>query len=1191
MFRTSRTGPVSSTCLPALFGLTAFFLAGALAQAQTCGNLLSVGPVISPISGSKVVVGQTISIQRLSASSAAGNCVFRNGVAFYAHPNGDVYPAMQNLSLDPGDTVSCPVGGAVTCLPFPDSYVVNAADINRTLPIVMPPRGQFPGDTVTANGSAGRIKFFGAGNVDGFDPDDPTQPTGFGQGGSEQFLIVVNPAISITKACVNDPCTPYGQPITFQGTIKNETPVGEAVTLVNIAVIDDPAATIIFNGTTALGHAFDTAGNNLLRPGDSVGYTGSYSPPNQGGDSLCGPFRDVITVTANAAGVYLTPQVTSSAEATCEVCPPEPQVTLTKTCAPATVNFDAGSFKVYANISNPGTVDLQNVVITDHITYADGTTEEVVINYGTLLAGASDTIEITISFDECGPISDFLTVVAEGPCETIAEATSNTCTTEVTANPALSIDKVCTPTEVTYGAASYDVTITVQNVGNVALKDVLISDAAAGVNTTVDLAAGATHVIQATVPIPSGNCGEVQNTATASATHACGNPRVSDTCTIDIVGRPSLAIVKTCPDSVAFGATSFEATITVSNDGNVPLTGVVVTDSLLPAPGIVGTVDLAVNAFAEFTVTIPVPADSCGDIVNTATASATHPCGPAEASDSCTVDILCEPQICVTKEIACMPESADCATAAGYDKTATGVEGAAFCYKITVRNCGQVPLLNVEVVDSLIDVAGKLTTTEFPVGYSETFYVHTSFLEAGTYPNTVTATGDWDDGNAETTEEPVTDTDSAEAIVVPIGVECDIEVVGTVQPPVGGCEATLSESGPVQFTLTIRNTGEADLLVSITGVPALYDCDELTAIEVPASVRIPVDEEYVLTGCTTVSCPEGAEYAVTVQGTAVASDAVPCVYDSEGNAVQTQPSTCRACVNCRQEGLFCRTTGGGTLIEGTVDELSEGCVDVETTLHPLLSTLGQILNKVTHGGQLGAPYAAASCPENVSQLGNPCIKGQWQHVRHYQGKGNPRDVVSGFHAGGPGKGTFDTLMCACLPCCEDPQGVNQPNGKFNGWENKGYCNPLDHKVCGPAPRPAPANALIWSGLGQMNQASDTGNKPAEYVVIRVYIEDRSEPGGNHPKGAVLPSDIYSFQMWRTGVLVSKKPDYSTIAQPLRLAVAQDSCNFLEALKSGLLPIGSLPSAVVGGATASVNDQGPLHDGNRQIHPTTSATCP
>jgi len=63
-----------------------------------------------------------------------------------------------------------------------------------------------------------------------------------------------------------------------------------------------------------------------------------------------------------------------------------------------------------------------------------------------------------------------------------------------------------------------------------------------------------------------------------------------------------------------------------------------------------------------------------------------------------------------------------------------------------------------------------------------------------------------------------------------------------------------------------------------------------------------------------------------------------------------------------------------------------------------------------------------------------------------------------------------------------------------------------------------------------------------------------------------------------------------VAVDFRKALQADSCAFLDALSSGALPIGSLPSNTVDGDTADVHDCGPLHDGNQQIHPSTGATC-
>lgn len=1047
-------------------------------------------------------------------------------------------------------------------------------------------------------------------------------------------------------------------------TPENEAPsaLGDESDISILSVTDDPDATIVLDEFTSTGRPYDGTllyGESI----DYVGFYapaavgGQYCGPYDDTITVVAADKTGYTVTDSAtATCYVSTDPEISLTKDCYRTdaagnPLDAEGNIVEPIA-ATKSLKPGDYYVFSFVvENVGNVPLTNVKIYDSLLPGSP------ISVSDLAVGGSTpytSAPILATAANCPLIENSAYATGDNicpededsPCAAayVATATSSTvtCTINVVCLPEVEIDKevACAlPDDAcgTFGETATGVKssacpefcyrVRVRNTGIVDLTAMTVTDPVLGGDISARFAdylpltvGSATDWEEFRVSL----CEDTLNTVEVVATGEFGGTDTdTDTAnaiveTLDIVCVSLVAD----PDSVS-GSGDVSLTLTLQNNGTVPLKITALNglpaalidcatrDPFIPvlpagvAPGdsvVIGLGCIAVSCPAE-DVSLSITADAevydpngelClydgqGNLITDSSA----PC-------TATINVVCEPDICVTKEIACAPAAgSDCENLTAWGETATAVVGeteGAFCYKITVWNCGQEDLENVSVTDDLIPaVAGSFPTTLLKGSDPVVLYFKQSYpLGGGNVPdepnqnlNTVTATG-----TGVSSGELVSATDTALAVVVPISVVCDIEVVGTVQPPVGDCEATLSESGPVQFTLTIENTGDADLEVTIEGVPPLKNCDSLEEIVIPASVLLGVGDQYVLTGCTDVICPDGAQYAVTVQGTAVASETVPCVYDANGNAVQTAPSTCEACVNCAQEGLFCRTTGGGTLIEGTVDELSEGCVDVETTLHPLSSVLGQILNKVTHGGQLGAPYAEAYCPEDVSKLGNPCIKGQWQHVRHYQGKGNPRDVVSAFHAGGPGKGVFDTLMCACLPCCEDPDGVHQPNGQFNGWEGKDYCNPLDHKVCGPAPRPAPANALIWSGLAQMNQANDlTGKKPSEYVVVRVYIEDRSEPGGNHPKGAVLPSDIYSFQMWRTGVLVSKKPDYSTIAQPLRLAVAQDSCNFLEALKSGALHIGSLPLATVGGVTADVNDQGPLHDGNRQIHPTTSATCP
>jgi len=415
---------------------------------------------------------------------------------------------------------------------------------------------------------------------------------------------------------------------------------------------------------------------------------------------------------------------------------------------------------------------------------------------------------------------------------------------------------------------------------------------------------------------------------------------------------------------------------------------------------------------------------------------------------------------------------------------------------------------------------------------------------------------------------------------------------------------------PVELSsLTLRNTGSAPLDVdSLTGLDALVDClNPGTSINPSSLLPIHIEPNSSVTltalGCVIVTCP-GTSLSISAH--AIASDhdntGALCVFDKNGVRIGDSTSNpCIASVGCATV-VTCRVTGGGTLYNGDKDT---DCVVLTTTLFPL-SSGGVPLNHISHGGQLGAPFSQMDCGE---KLANPCIRGQWQHTRHFVGKANPRDVFDfDFHSNTP-KGLYDTLDCACLGCCNFDD-VNQPNGKFNGAHKFVLCNPDDHKVCGPQPRPAPANAIIFTGIGTVKPATDAGvnNQKGEWVVFRVYIEDRSEPGGFFPKGAIEPSDVYCFQAWKTGILIAKKSDGNALGDSpklgnvnaFRTALGVASCQFIQSLctpeqivnnvPGACVPPGTLPSSTVADHAADINDCGPLHSGNHQIHPSTGATC-
>jgi hypothetical protein len=292
-------------------------------------------------------------------------------------------------------------------------------------------------------------------------------------------------------------------------------------------------------------------------------------------------------------------------------------------------------------------------------------------------------------------------------------------------------------------------------------------------------------------------------------------------------------------------------------------------------------------------------------------------------------------------------------------------------------------------------------------------------------------------------------------------------------------------------------------------------------------------------------------------------------------------------------------TGGGTLHPNNDDT---NCIVVHTVLFDDLNSTP--VDHISHGGQLGAPFDLADCGQ---VLGSPCIRGQWSHSRHYDSTGSQADSIdTTFHtlSGVTNNGVFDTLMCACLGCCGATPDA--PSGQFLGVAKKfTLCNPDDKRICGPLPAPAPANAIIFTGLGHFTPQDLTVNgKKAEsrYVVFRVYIEDRSEPGGTHSGGAREPATIYCFQAWDTGIAVGSKKttDYSKIVPGFRTALAQDSCAFISSISTpsqivngvvvGGVPPGTMPSSTVGNMAADIVDCGPLYSGSQQIHPSTGATC-
>jgi uncharacterized repeat protein (TIGR01451 family) len=1068
------------------------------------------------VSPSVAHVGDTINISRLGWQIKGDVCGVSNVTAFVVYPSGSnsmtlyytnsIHPTDKIL---PDSTFDC-IGGTNTpstnCVPVTSTYVVQPDDVGRRLDWTSP-RGEvfivlpLPGYIQLDAGAIGKTL-----------PTGPGQASQLEGGDAPQAVLIVTPGIDVSKQCSSSPFV-YGQPIQFSGTITN---TGND-DLANVGVVDTPSATITYDTTTYLGNPFNSDGSapfNILVEGDSVGYSGTYSPPGSGSE-LCGPFPDTIVASGTENGNLNGQQtdlanlttVLATNQASCTVTS-SPCITVTKTC-PQSIVYGTTNYVIGGGVTNCGNVPLVNVQIVDD----NGTP---------------------------GDPSDDITIVIGG----------------------------------------------------------------------LDIGQGVVYSATNTVPV---SCGPFTDTVLATGTGVCGGA-VSSTnnCTTTVTTSPCISVTKTCPTSpLAPGTTSYPVSGVVSNCGNVPLTGVIVVDDN-GTPGnpsddttnFIGT--LGVGAFSTWQATNTVPNPVPASITDTAKATGFDGCTQQKVTDSaqCTTsNSVPHPKICVGKEIACKQVGLDCSDPSyNYGKFAVGMDGtnnSAFCYQIIVTNCGEETLTNVNLIDNKLGALNGFPTVLLPGQIWTNYYSQSYGLGSGGKPstnvNTVIATGTGLTSGIVTNAQS-----SATNVVLPLKVSCNIVLFSTydMDGNTNDNHVLLPQNNtntPITFTLNICNPGMVDLDVTVTGLPSLVDCGgDIQPQGVLQTIFVPTGQCAQVTGCVLVPCGT-TNFNVTVQGTANPGETGDCIYDSFGNVISSAPSSCSAKVECQQP-VSCRVTGGGTLQPGNVDQ---DCAEVDTTFYDSFTSTP--VDHISHGGQLGAPFSQQDCGEI---LGNPCIRGEWEHNRHYV-DGSADAVTVSFHSANP-QGQYDTLMCACLGCCGPT--VNQPKGQFLGVAKKfTLCNPDDHRVCGPMPSPAPANAIIFTGIGTFHPgAKGHGKSPSggtTYMVFRVYIEDRSEGGGNHPKGANEPADVYCFQAWDTGYPVGKKTDFSNVAVKFRQDLAADSCAFIKSIATpsqvvngvvvggpGVLLPGTLPDTIVDGAPADIIDQGPVWGGNQQIHPSTSATC-
>ncbi len=452
--------------------------------------------------------------------------------------------------------------------------------------------------------------------------------------------------------------------------------------------------------------------------------------------------------------------------------------------------------------SNTGDVELTGVTISDPLDGLSALSCDPA-QPATLAVGASLTCTATYTVD--------LDDVAAGSVSNTATADSGETDPEddtedepVVANPALGFDKsVALPdgdTEANFGD-TLTYTFVATNTGDIALTGVSIADPLDGLSALdcdpaqpADLAVGASLTCTATYTIDVDDvaAGEVINTATAGSDQTGDE---TDTETVTVVENPSIALAKTGTldlgaDGIANPGDVVSYELTVTNDGDVPLTDVSVSDPLLG--GVVCTFDsLAVGAVETCSGTYAIDQHDidAGTRDNDADASGTSPQGET-VTDPADADVVI-PQI-ISLDIDKLTNGAD-------DNTILAGSTVTWTYEVT--NTGNSTLDSLVVSDSDPAVTVSCPETTLAPGESTTCTASGTAV-AGDYTNTGSADADGpQDQDA---------TDSDDSGYFGADPSFTIDKVTTTASGTGDEEFAV-EGDTITWTYTVVNTGNVDL--------------------------------------------------------------------------------------------------------------------------------------------------------------------------------------------------------------------------------------------------------------------------------------------------------------------------------------------------------------------------------------------
>ncbi len=653
------------------------------------------------------------------------------------------------------------------------------------------------------------------------DADNSRYANEAGENDVTPITVTSNASIDIVKTVAPDTDVKFGDTLTYSFTITNDGNLPAT----GIVISDPlPGLGVMTCANTSSGDAFANDGSGALNPSESVVCTAPYTVTQPDVDAT------VInnTGTVNGTAKDGTPVTdTDSAQA---LTLQSPAINITKTVDDPTPELNQLVTYTY-EVTNTGNLTLNPVTVTD--IHGGANTLSAITCGATSLAPAASTsctATYTVNQDDVDAGSVLNTATATGSPPTGANVTDED-TAELTIETfsGISIVKTADNTSVNNGDTvtySYEV----QNTGNVTLDPVSVTDVHNGNNTlsaitcpATLLAPDASMTCTSTyvVNLDDANDGLVTNEATATGTPPSG-PDVSDSDTeqVTIDPDPAISLSKTPDTALLDAGDTVTYTYTVTNNGNVTLNPVTITDvhggdnplSPISCPQNSLNPEESMDCTATYTVNqVDVDTEM---VSNTATVSGKPPTGAlVTAQDTATIEFPPGPVVGLEKSV----------------DNLTPTAGDIITYSYEVSNVGNVTLYSLEVAD-IHNGTGTLSDIFCPAASlardtsmtcTATYLVTQADIDSGNLDNDATVNGTSPLGS------PVTATDDLELLFPS---NPNITLAKTADPA-----TDVAVGDEVTYSFEVTNTGN----VTLNPVAVADPMAGLSAISCPATSLAP----------------------------------------------------------------------------------------------------------------------------------------------------------------------------------------------------------------------------------------------------------------------------------------------------------------------------------------------------------------